>query len=421
MTTLLQSASRTLGIAAAALLCAGIAAAPAGAADKVLKIGVLGTMSGPAASWGLVSKYAAEATAQMYNDKGGVRIGDDHYRIQIVAIDDRLDTRFAIPGAERLTRKEGIKYIIGPNVDTTAVAILPILESAGAVNVTYAFWKGLYSPRAVSMVPSFQSGPLISGYEEGNSILGMAASYQVAPLIFKHLIDKHGIKTVGFVARNESDPLNQRNEGVRAAKQLGLQVVSADETYEPGATDFKPVMSAVIKDKPDLIMLSGVAPGDAPLLIKAARELGFKGQLSTATAQDAKLLREGAGTAADGFISVGGGSAPEVRSPYMEEFIQHYTKLAGGWNDEAGTKAYALEMILATLQAAGPKALNDVEEFKKAIPGLAIPNPFLKEKTTLRYVGKSYFGRQRQIGVPIVVKEFRDGDFRTLFTGAIPD
>jgi branched-chain amino acid transport system substrate-binding protein len=44
-------------------------------ADNVLKIGVLGVMSGPDAAWGLVSKYSAEATAAMYNEAGGVEIG----------------------------------------------------------------------------------------------------------------------------------------------------------------------------------------------------------------------------------------------------------------------------------------------------------------------------------------------------------
>lgn len=33
----------------------------------------------------------------------------------------------------------------------------------------------------------------------------------------------------------------------------------------------------------------------------------------------------------------------------MEEFIDRYTRIAGEWNDEAGTKAYALEILLATL------------------------------------------------------------------------
>jgi len=410
-------------LAAAAILATALSTSAVAAEEKVLKIGVLGTMSGPAASWGLVNKYAAEATAQMYNEKGGVKIGNDSYKIQIVAIDDKLDTKFAIPGAERLTRKEGIKYIIGPNVDTTAVAIVPVLESAGAINVAYAFWGSLYAPREVrTAVPSFQSSPLVTGYSEGNSILGMVASYQAAPLIYKYLMDKKGVKSVSFVSANLTDSLNQRNEGVKVARQLGLRVLSADETYEVGSRkDFAAVMARVVKGNPDLIVLSGVAPGDAPLLIKAARDAGFKGQLSTETAQDAKLLREGAGEQANGFISVGGGSAPEVRTPYMEEFINRYTKVAGEWNDEAGTKVYALEMILFTLQKAGPKAITDIEEFKKAIPEVAVPNPFLKEKTTLKYVGKTYFARQRQIGVPIVVNEYRNGDFNTLLTGSIPD
>ena len=403
MRNILNNATSAATLTVIAGLAACLIAGSAGAEDRILKIGVLGTMSGPAASWGLVSKYAAEATAQMYNEKGGVKIGEASYKIQIVAVDDRLDVKYAIPGAEQLTRKDHIKYIIGPNVDTTAVAIVPVIESAGAINVTYSFWRSLYTSR------------------DGNSILGMVASYQAAPLIYRYLMDSRGVKTVSFVARSETDPLNQRTEGVRVAKSMGLKVLSADVTYKLGTTDFHPVLEGVVKQKPDLTVLSGVAPAEAPLLVKAARELGFKGQLSTETAQDAKLLREGAGEAADGFISVGGASAAEIRSPYMESFIDHYKKIAGEWNDEAGTKAYALEMLLATLQKAGPKAIGDIDQFKEAMPKVALLNPFMRDKSLLRYVGRSSFGRLRQIGVPVVVNEFRDGDFKTLFTASVSD
>ena len=81
-----------------ALIAASLAPMPAAAADKVLKIGVLGVMSGPAASWGLVNKYCAEATAQMFNDKGGVKIGTDTYKIEIVSIDDKNDPKLAVSG-----------------------------------------------------------------------------------------------------------------------------------------------------------------------------------------------------------------------------------------------------------------------------------------------------------------------------------
>ncbi len=395
-TRIIRSIAPMLGAAALAM---GLAT-PAGA-ENVLKIGVLGVMSGPAASWGLVNKYCAEATAQMFNDQGGVEIGGDKYKIEIVSIDDKNDPKLAVSGAERLTQQEGIHYIIGPNVDTTAASVVPVVEKNGAINIPYAFSKQLYTP------------------PRENSILGMIASYQAGPIIYKYLMDKRGVKSVAFLARNESDPLNQRDEGVAAAKELGLETVSSEDTYEPGTTDFFPVMSKVVGGNPDLIVLSGVAPSDAPLLIRSARELGYQGLLSTETAQDAKILSEVAGDAANGFISVGGASTPEIRSDYMEQFVKRYDKVAGEWNDEAGTKVYALEIILATLKKAGKDAIDDIDKFKAAIPNFSMSNPFLKDKQDLHYVGEKYFGQERQIGVPMVVNEFQDGKFNTLFIGSV--
>jgi branched-chain amino acid transport system substrate-binding protein len=288
-------------------------------AEGTLKIGVLGVMSGPAASWGLTNKYCAEATANMYNAKGGVDIGGEKYKIEIVPIDDKNDPKLTVSGAERLTQQDGIRYIIGPNIDTTAASVRPVAEKNGALYFPYAFSKDLYTAPAE------------------NAVLGMIASYQAGPIIYKYLMDNRGVKTVSFVARNESDALNQRKEGVEAAQKLGLKVVADSDTYEPGTTDFFPVMSNVVGGSPDLIVLSGAAPADAPLLIRSARELGYQGLISTETAQDVKILNEVAGETANGFISVGGASTPEIRSAYMEEFAKEYANVAGEWNDEAGT------------------------------------------------------------------------------------
>jgi len=241
--------------AAAAAILLGLGPTPATAANKELKIGVLGVMSGPAASWGLVNRYCAEVTALMVNEAGGIDIGGEKYDIKIVSIDDKNDPKVAVSGAERLAYEEGIKYIIGPNIDTTAAAIVPVIEKAGAMNIPYAFSKDLYTaPR-------------------GNSVLGMIASYQAGPVIYKHLMQEKGVKSVAFVARNESDSLNQRSEGAAAARDLGLEVLADSDTYAAGTTDFFPVMSRIVGLNPDLIVLSGVAPSDAPLMIKAAREL----------------------------------------------------------------------------------------------------------------------------------------------------
>ena len=100
----------------------------------------------------------------------------------------------------------------------------------------------------------------------------------------------------------------------------------------------------------------------------------MKGLISTETAQDAKVLEEGAGELANGFISVGGASTPEIASDAMKEFVERYTKMFGEYNDESNTKVYALEYIIETLKA-NPAAIDNVEEFKKTMDTLLGAQP----------------------------------------------
>jgi len=369
------------------------------AANPVLKIGFVGVTSGPAASWGISNQRSMETRADWINETGGVKIGGTTYDVQIVAFDDQKDPKRAIAGMEKMAQ-EGIHYAVGPNVDDGAAAVRPVAESRGIMYFPYAFPKELYTKPA------------------SNAILGMVANYQSGPAIYKHLMKEKGIKKVAFVAANESDPLSQRDSGAAAAKALGLQVVSANVTYQVDTKDFTPVLLPVLKTNPDLLVLSGVAPAQAPQLIRSAREQGFKGLISTETAQDANVLKEGAGKLADGFISVGGASTPQLASDKMREFVARYTKKFGEYNDESNTKVYALEYILETLKA-NPKGLTDVKEFQKTMDSFSAPNPYMVGDAKLKYVGSTSFGQKRQVSVPLVVNVYKDGKFETMFVASV--
>jgi branched-chain amino acid transport system substrate-binding protein len=286
-------------------------------------------------------------------------------------------------------------------VDDGAAAVRPVAESKGIIYFPYSFPKELYTPPA------------------SNAVLGMIANYQSGPAIYKYLKENKGVKRVAFVAANESDPLSQRDSGIEAAKALGLEVISTSDAYQNDTRDFTPVLTPIVMQKPDLLVLSGVAPGNAPLLIRAARELGYEGFISTETAQDAKVLEEGAGELANGFISVGGASTPEIASDTMKEFVDRYTKAYGEYNDESNTKVYALDYIVETMKV-NPAAIDNVEEFKKTMDTFSAPNPFVKgDDAKLTYVGMTSFGQKRQIGIPMVVTEYKDGKFETLFVAQV--
>ena len=369
------------------------------AANPVLKIGFVGVTSGPAASWGISNQRSMETRAAWINETGGVKIGNTTYDVKIVAFDDQKDPKRAIAGMEKMAQ-EGVHYVVGPNVDDGAAAVRPVAEQKGIMYFPYAFPKSLYLKPA------------------SNAILGMVANYQSGPAIYKYLMKEKGIKKIAFVAANESDPLSQRDGGVEAAKKLGLQVVSGNVTYQVDTTDFTPVLLPVLKTAPDLLVLAGVSPANAPQLIRSARDLGYKGLISTETAQDANVLKEGAGDAANGFISVGGASTAELASDKMREFVKRYTKMFGEYNDESNTKVYALEYILETLKAS-PAALTDVKVFKSTMDTFSAPNPYMVGDAKLKYVGMSSFGQKRQISVPLVVNVYKGGKFETLFVGQV--
>ncbi|MEY3124030.1 MAG: hypothetical protein RLZZ573_550 [Pseudomonadota bacterium] len=369
------------------------------AANPVLKIGFVGVTSGPAASWGISNQRSMEARAAWINETGGVKIGGKTYDVSIVAFDDQKDPKRAIAGMEKMAQ-EGIHYVVGPNVDDGAAAVRPVAEQKGIMYFPYAFPKELYKKPA------------------SNAILGMVANYQSGPAIYKYMMKEKGVKSIAFVAANESDPLSQRDGGVSAAKALGLNVVSSNVTFQVDTTDFTPVLLPVIKSKPDLLVLSGVSPANAPQLIRSAREMGYKGLISTETAQDANVLKEGAGALANGFVSVGGASTPQLASDNMREFVKRYTKMFGEYNDESNTKVYALEYILETLKA-NPKGMADVKEFQKTMDTFEAPNPYMVGNAKLKYVGMTSFGQKRQVSVPLVVNVYKDGKFETLFVAQV--
>ena len=369
------------------------------AANPVLKIGFVGVTSGPAASWGISNQRSMETRAAWINETGGVKIGGTTYNVEIVAFDDQKDPKRAIAGMEKMAQ-EGIHYVIGPNVDDGAAAVRPVAEQKGIMYFPYAFPKSLYTKPA------------------SNAVLGMVANYQSGPAIYSYMMKNKGVKSVAFVAANESDPLSQRDGGVAAAKALGLKVTSSNVTYQVDTTDFTPVLLPVLKTRPDLLVLSGVSPANAPQLIRSARELGYKGLISTETAQDANVLKEGAGDLANGFVSVGGASTPQLASDIMREFVKRYTKMFGEYNDESNTKVYALEYILETLKA-NPKGMKDVAVFQKTMDTFEAPNPYMVGDAKLKYVGMSSFGQRRQVSVPLVVNVYNGGKFETLFVAQV--
>ena len=63
--------------------------------------------------------------------------------------------------------------------------------------------------------------------------------------------------------------------------------------------------------------------------------------------------------------------------------------------------------------------MTDVKAFQTTLDSFSAPNPYMKGDSALKYVGTTSFGQKRQVFVPMVVNEFKDGKFETLFVAEV--
>ncbi len=374
------------------LACSVLVSTSLYAANKVLKIGFVGVTSGPAAAWGISNVRSMQTRAAWINETGGVKIGDTTYDIEIVTFDDQKDPKRAIAGMEKMAQ-DGIHYVVGPNVDDGAAAVRPVAEHNGIIYFPYAFPKALYTAPA------------------SNAVLGMVANYQSGPAIYKYLNERKALRP--WPSSPPTNPI--RSASATAAllppRLSGSKSFLRQRHLSGRHHRLHPGADACHATQPDLLVLSGVSPANAPQLIRSARELGFQGLISTETAQDAGVLAEGAGDLANGFISVGGASTPELASPMMAEFVQRYTDMFGEYNDESNTKVYALEYILETLKA-NPAAIDECRGVQEDHGHVSKRQPLHEGRREAALCRHDVVRPEAPVSVPLVVNVYQGRQVR---------
>src|SRR5713226_1818248 len=113
---------RPLKLAGLAALL-GVAVHPAMAQEKI-KIGVIVTLSGPAA---VLGQQARDGFALAVKDLGGKMAGKD---VEVVVVDDELKPDIAVTKVKGLLERDKVDFVVGPIFSNVLQAIhKPVVES----------------------------------------------------------------------------------------------------------------------------------------------------------------------------------------------------------------------------------------------------------------------------------------------------
>ncbi len=367
-------------------LCAALALLASGpgqvrAADNVIKFGISTPLSGPAAAWGIPHKQAIELVFDEINSQGGLDVGGKKYTLQVVAYDHKYVIAEGVATVNRLISKDDVKYlsILGGAV---AKANEEAVNEAGVLELPLAYAEGLVSPKNPLTFHSFPSPPETATF-------------------WKWVKEHHPeIKRLATISPNDDTGWWSIKVETQYTEKLGYETV-AKEFFERGLTDFNPILLRMLAQNPDIISVNAAPAGSVGLIIKQARELGFKGrfihigQVDTSVVAGIAGKQNVEGTWVHGYVE---NPLPES----VKSWKERYTKKYGEWNATSidfANPAFAFIAAVKKAQSLEPKKIA------QALQTVEFDNLWGKA----HYGGKDFYGTNNQIIYAMPFSEVKGG------------
>jgi len=350
-------------------------------AADIIKFGISTPLSGPAAPWGIPHKNATELIFDEINGQGGLEIGGKKYKLEVVAYDHKYVIAEGVATVNRLIAKDGVKYISVLGGAVVKANEEPVNEN-GVLNLPLAYAEGLVSPKNPLTFHSFPSPPETTTF-------------------WKWIKDHQPqIKRVATISPNDDTGWWSIKVETAFVEKLGYQM-AGKEFFERSMTDFNPVLLRILAQKPDIISVLASPAGSVGLIIKQARELGFKGRFIHIGQVDTSVVANIAGKANVEGMWVHG----YVQSPLPEKvksWQARYTKKYGEWNATSidfTNPAFAFVAAVKKAQSLDPKKIGE------AMRTVEFDNLWGKA----HFGGKDYYGVGNQIIYPMPFSEVKDG------------
>jgi branched-chain amino acid transport system substrate-binding protein len=271
-------------------------AAPTG--PKTLTIGGIAFLTGPAAAGGMACKTGWELAVAKYNDAGGLKVGKDTYKINLLVGDDAMSLDQACTVATKEIQQNGAKFIIGPLVDAFKNSIYPITSQAG---VMMASVDTCNASRQITYEGCTDVGP-----DRPNYIRCHWANDEVTPYLLDYLKANYpNAKKIAVCGVPEACTVGIYNWLGDMLPTKGLERVGDLEQIAPDCADYTPPVTRMLSAKPDAIFVGVSTPMTWGFVLKAARDLGFKGPVFCATHLDVEFTNTIAGGGNTDIFGVG--------------------------------------------------------------------------------------------------------------------
>ena len=351
---------------------------------QTLKIGLIAPLTGGGAPWGKAEEIGVKILANEINAQGGLEVGGKKYKIEVIAYDDQYKAADAVSAYNRLTNQDGVKYMIVLATPST-LAIKQNVESDDVLVVT-----------------STGAGKTVSATDKHLvRMFSILADY--VPPFYGWLKDNVKQRKVAVIDPNDDSGWDTTELVAKEAAKAGFDVIDK-EMFDRAQKDFAPLITRIIGTGADILDLASTPPATSGLIVRQAREGGFKGLIIKSGGPAAKEIVESAGKeASEGVYNL---LYINTKSDGYKRIAAEYQKMVGQEPNELVVSFYdGANVLLHAIQAGG-----DVNSPTKAREAFAKVLPMQSAQgVALTYGGMSTSGALNQILTIGFVGQIHDG------------
>ncbi len=342
-------------------------------ADTV-KIGFNVPLTGFAAADGESALNGAKLAVKQANSAGGI----NGKQIELVVYDDQASPKEAVPIANRLIEKDGVKVAVSGSYSGSTRAAAGIFQNAGIPYIS-----------AYAIHPDITRA---GNYVFRTSFMGEVQGRAGALLIGQTMQHK---RVVVITLKNDFG--KSLAAGFKAeASNFGIKIVNEYE-YSIKDRQFGPIVAKVRADKPDAIYASGYFFTAGPL-VSQLRSGGVTVPVIGQEGYDGEQFIKIAGAFAEGVI-ITTSLDRDSNSPIARSFISEYEKFSGNKVDMVSASTHtALKVVVAALRKAG---INNPDAIRKAITQTQLSAA----------TGHISFNKLGEVRKNVEVQIVRDGDW----------
>lgn len=233
------------------VLAAAICLATTASAWADIKVGVVLSETGPAASLGIPEKKTVELFPKEIAGQ----------KMDYIFMDDGSDPTAAVKATKKLIDEDKVAVVIGSSITPNSLAMVDVVGGAKVPNISLAAGRNIVFPVAGNRQWVFNT-PQTTGL--------------MARAIVKNMV-QNKVKTVAFIGFDDAYGEDWWNNFSKDAKAAGIDIV-ANERYHRTATSVTGQVLHIAAAKPQSVLIAASGT-PATLPERALKQVGYKGQI----------------------------------------------------------------------------------------------------------------------------------------------